>query len=430
VSILKLVFWLSAAVVAYTYVGYGVVISILAAFRPRPHRQAPIRPRVSLIIAAYNEEAVIREKILNSLDQTYPRELLEIVVASDGSTDATPEIVREYADQGVVSLHTPARDGKAAAVQRAVEHAHGEILVFSDANSMYTLDAVEHLVKSFADPEVGCVAGEKRIRSADGVGAAQEAGLYWRYESYLKKMDSRVNSVVGAAGEIFAVRRSLFQPAEPDSIIEDFIMSMRLAEAGHRVVYEPAAISIEEPPASVSDELERRARISAGGFQSMVRLRALLASPRRLLVFQYVSHRMLRWGVVPFLLPVLVVTNLLLARQRLYRALLAGQLSLIGLAGLGWMSELRGRPAGRLARVPFYFYMLNVAALIGFGRYVGGGQAVTWKRTGRLAPSSAPLRPTTWSPAEGLLFSAQTDREPASARQRPGGSITQSEVSR
>ena len=386
-NLVKVLFWVSAAVVAYTYLGYGVVISVLAAVRPRPHRQAAIRPRVSLIIAAYNEEAVIRDKILNSLGQTYPGDLVEIIVASDGSTDATPLIVNAFADRGVVSLHTPARDGKAAAVQRAVEQARGEILVFSDANSMYTPDAIEQLVLSFADPEVGCVAGEKQIRGHDDAGAAREAGLYWRYESYLKRMDSRVNSVVGAAGEIFAVRRSLFQPAEPDSIIEDFIISMRLAEAGHRVVYEPSAVSIEEPPASISDEFERRARISAGGFQSMVRLRALLTSPRRLLVFQYVSHRMLRWGVVPFLLPVLALTNVLLARQPLYRLLLAAQLSVLGLAGAGWVSEARGRPASRLARVPFYFYMLNVAALVGFGRYISGRQAVTWKRTDRLAPS-------------------------------------------
>jgi poly-beta-1,6-N-acetyl-D-glucosamine synthase len=399
-SLVKVLFWLSAAVVAYTYLGYGLVISVLAAVRPRPHRQAAIRPRVSLIIAAYNEDAVIRDKILNSLGQTYPSDLLEIIVASDGSTDSTPAIVREYADRGVVSLHTPARDGKAAAVQRAVEHARGEILVFSDANSMYTPDAIEQLVRSFADPEVGCVAGEKQIRSHGGAGAAREAGLYWRYESYLKRMDSRVNSVVGAAGEIFAVRRSLFRPAEPDSIIEDFIISMRLAEAGHRVVYEPAAVSVEEPPASVSDEFERRARISAGGFQSMVRLRALLMSPRRLLVFQYVSHRMLRWGVVPFVLPMLALTNVLLARQPLYRLLLAAQLSVLGMAGAGWIAEVRGRPASRLVRVPFYFYMLNVAALVGFGRYVSGRQAVTWRRTDRLAPSRSSVQEMTRSSSD------------------------------
>jgi len=379
----KIAFWFSALVTAYAYVGYGVVISALGRLRPRPHRRAAIRPRVTLIIAAYNEEAVIREKIANSLAQTYPSELLDTVVVSDGSTDSTPAIVEEYQAEGVVSLFQPARLGKAAAVQRAVQETEGEILVFSDANSMYTPDTIANLIRNFADPEVGCVAGEKRIRSDDGSSAAGEAGLYWRYESYLKRMDSTVNSVVGAAGEIFAVRRSLFQAAEPDSIIEDFIMSMRIAAAGHRVIYEPEAISIEEAPASVADEFERRARISAGGFQSMVRLRGLFLSRRWLLVYQYLSHRMLRWGLVPFLLPLLLVSNVALAREPLYRGLLALQGGLLGLAGVGWLSELQGRPSPRVARVPFYFYMINVAALAGCNRYLSGRQQVTWKRTNR-----------------------------------------------
>ncbi len=382
-SLVEATFWIAAVVVGYSYAGYGVVISALARLRPRPHLVRPVTAKVSLVIAAYNEEEVIREKIINSLCQTYPREELEIIVVSDGSTDETPAIVQEYREEGVVSLYHPARLGKAAAVERAVEQARGDILVFSDANSMYTPDTIEKLVRNFADPQVGCVAGEKRIRSYDGNSVGREAGLYWRYESYLKRMDSRVNSVVGAAGEIFALRRALFQPAEPDSIIEDFVMSMRVAAAGHRVVYEPSAISIEEGPASVADEFERRARISAGGFQSIVRLRGLLVSRHHLLAFQYLSHRVLRWAVVPFLLPLLLVCNVVLAGEPLYQGLLTLQLLLIGLAVAGCVLETLGVGSFRPAHVPFYFYMLNVAALLGFYRYVGRRQKVTWKRTGR-----------------------------------------------
>lgn len=408
-SPVEVVFWLGMILAAYTYVGYGLVITALAAVRPRPHRRAAISARVSLIIAAYNEEQVIREKIINSLCQTYPRELLEIVVVSDGSTDETAAMVQEYQDEGVVSLHHPARIGKAAAVMRAVENSEGEILVFSDANSMYTPDTIEKLVRNFADPEVGCVAGEKRVRSYDDSSVSREAGLYWRYESYLKRMDSLVNSVVGAAGEIFAVRRSLFEPAEPDSFIEDFIISMRVAAAGYRVIYEPEAISMEESPATVSDEFERRSRISAGGFQSIVRLRGLLASPRRLLVFQYLSHRVLRWAVVPFLLPVLLATNIALAGQPLYQLLLAGQLGLIGLATAGWALQGFGGRSFRLAHVPFYFYMLNVAALSGFYRYVTGRQKVTWKRTGRAASRAE-------GGLQGVLSHATAQRGPVRER--------------
>lgn len=399
-TFLELAFWLAAVVVVYTYAGYGLVVTALAAVRPKPHRKEPLRAKVSLIIAAYNEEQVIREKIVNSLCQTYPSDLLEIIVVSDGSTDATAAIVQEYWDQGVMSLHQPTRMGKAAAVERAVENSKGDILVFSDANSMYTPDTIEKLVRNFADPEVGCVAGEKRIRGHDSGPIGREAGLYWRYESYLKRMDSIVNGVVGAAGEIFAVRRSLFVPAEPDSFIEDFIVSMRIAAAGHRVVYEPDAISVEEAPATIADEFERRARISAGGFQSVVRLRKLLLSPHRLLVFQYVSHRVLRWAVVPFLLPVLLVTNLFLAGHFPYHLLLAGQLGLIGLAIAGWAQESFSGRSSRVFHVPFYFYMLNVAALVGFYRYVTGRQKVTWKRTGRASFESDVAKPAT-APGDG-----------------------------
>lgn len=397
-SLLEIVFWFSALVAAYTYAGYGLVISALAALRPRPHSRGPIRPTVALIIAAHNEEAVIREKILNSLSQTYPRELLQVVVVSDGSTDNTPAIVQEYGHAGVVSLHQPARMGKAAAMERAVENTQSDILVFSDANSMYTADTIEKLVRNFADTQVGCVAGEKQICGQDGAGAVREAGLYWRYESYLKHMDSRVNSVVGAAGELFAIRRSLFRPAEPDSIIEDFVISMRVAANGHRVIYEPEAISMEDVPASVADEFERRVRISAGGFQSIVRLRGLLLSRRWLLLFQYVSHRVLRWALVPFLLPVLVLTNVALADRLLYQGLLVTQVALMGLAAGGWLCGILGWHSPRITRVPFYFYMLNIAALMGFYRYVSRRQKVTWTRTRRLASKKEDTLPGVLSP--------------------------------
>jgi poly-beta-1,6-N-acetyl-D-glucosamine synthase len=390
VRLIELLFWAAALTVGYSYVGYGLVITVLAHLRPRPHHKARIPATVSLIIAAYNEEQVIGEKIVNSLCQTYPRELLEIAVVSDGSTDATPDIVHEFAREGVISLYQPLRRGKAAAMQRAVEETSGEILLFSDANSIYSPDAIEKVVRNFADPSVGCVSGEKRIRADIGdVGVGKEAGLYWKYESYLKRMDSLVNSVVGAAGELFAVRRSVFAPVEADSFIEDFVISMRIAAGGHRVVYEPEAISMEEAPASVADEFERRARISAGGFQSIVRLRDVLFCSDRLLVFQYLSHRILRWAVVPFLLPTLLVSNLLLADSPLYLGLLMAQLLLIVMGLSGWLLDTAGAAHFRLTHVPFYFYMVNLAALAGFLRYVTGRQKVTWKRTGRQPVGSA-----------------------------------------
>lgn len=395
---LELLFWLAAAVCLYAYAGYGVVIALLAKLRPAPvHSDDAYRPAVSLIICAYNEEAVIADKLENSLALNYPADRLEIIVVSDGSTDRTPQLVEQYAARAggrrIVALHQPERRGKPAAANRAATVATGDILVFSDANSMYNPDAIAKMVRHFADPAVGCVAGEKRIREVAGERVSHQAGLYWRYESFLKRMDSAVWSVVGAAGEIMAVRRAVFTPPEPDSFIEDFILSMRIAGQGYRVIYEPAAISLEEAPAADADEFERKARIAAGGFQSIVRLRGLLHPRHGMLAFQYLSHRVLRWAVVPFLLPLLAGLNLLLLPSRpvFYGLILLGQALLYGAAALGML--LKDRPLGRVKfiSVPTYLVVMNLAVLAGLYRYLGGKQPVTWKKversTGR--PSAA-----------------------------------------
>lgn len=387
---LEVLFWVAVAICAYAYVGYGVVITLLAKLRPTPVRSdAAYRPTVSLIICAYNEERVIAEKLENSLALAYPPEKLEIIVVSDGSSDRTPRIVEGYAERGVISLHQPERRGKPAAANRAATLATGEVMVFSDANSMYNADSIARLVRHFADPAVGCVAGEKRIREVAGERVSHQAGLYWRYESFLKRMDSAVWSVVGAAGEIMAVRRSAFTPPEPDSFIEDFILSMRIAGQGYRVIYEPGATSLEEAPAADADEFERKARIGAGGFQSIVRLRGLLHPRHGMLAFQYLSHRVLRWAVVPLLLPLLLAINALLLPSRpvLYGLTLACQLLLYGVAALGM--ALRTHPLGRVKfiSVPTYFVVMNLAVLAGLYRYLGGKQKVTWKKVERSTAS-------------------------------------------
>jgi biofilm PGA synthesis N-glycosyltransferase PgaC len=393
---LELLFWVAAATCLYAYAGYGVVIALLAKLRPAPVRSDDAyRPTVSLIICAYNEEAVIADKLENSLALNYPADRLEIIVVSDGSTDRTPQLVEQYAGRHrgrrIVSLHQPERRGKPAAANRAATVATGDIIVFSDANSMYNPDSIALMVRHFADPAVGCVAGEKRIREVAGERVSHQAGLYWRYESFLKKMDSAVWSVVGAAGEIMAVRRAVFTPPEPDSFIEDFILSMRIAGQGYRVIYEPAAISLEEAPAADADEFERKARIAAGGFQSIVRLRGLLHPRHGLLAFQYISHRVLRWAVVPLLLPLLVGLNLLLLPSRpvLYGLTLLGQALLYGAAALGML--LRDRPLGRVKfiSVPTYLVVMNLAVLAGLYRYLGGKQQVTWKKVARSMGRSA-----------------------------------------
>jgi cellulose synthase/poly-beta-1,6-N-acetylglucosamine synthase-like glycosyltransferase len=334
---------------------------------------ADIIPEVTLLIPAYNEEIVIAAKINNSLALDYPAEKLQVVVVADGSTDGTVSIASGF--QSVEVCYQPERRGKGAAVNRIVPMLASDIIVITDANSMLSRGTLRALVRNFADPTVGAVAGEKHVRGGG-------EGLYWRYESYLKRCDSAVSSVMGAAGELFAIRREVFQPPEEDPIIEDFVMSMRLVGEGWRVVYESEAVASEVPSGSLKEDWERRARNAAGGFQAISRLRHLLNPRLGLVSWQYLSHRVLRWAVTPFLLPTAYLLNLLLARHRLYRLLLLGQTLFYGAAIIGYLRTRNGRRSGLLNTV-FYFCFSNLAIIAGFWRYIGGRQPVTWEKAKR-----------------------------------------------
>lgn len=379
-SMLVVLFWLLAALVFFTYAGYAIVISLLARLRAQPV-QGDDQPRsVTLVVAAHNEQDIIGAKLRNSLELEYPRGMLEIVVVNDGSTDRTADIVAEFADRGVVCYHAPARRGKMAALKQAVPLTRGEIVVFSDANTYYNRAALRHLVAPFADPRVGCVAGEKRVLSR-GEHLSGE-GLYWRYESYLKRMDSRVYSAVGAAGELYAARRSAMELPPDNALLDDFMVSMLIAQKGYRIIYEPRAQASEMEPANLRDEFERRARISCGGFQSIWWLRGLLHPRHGMLWFQYVSHRVLRWAVAPVALPLLLLLNVTLARRPSYRFLLRLQGLFYLLAGAGVIAAGRGTRV-KLLYVPGYFVLLNAAALVGLYRYVARSQRSTWKKAAR-----------------------------------------------
>ena len=366
------VFWISVGIILYTFVGYAILVGLLSRLLHNPVDRRPITPHVSLIIPAYNEAAVIARKLANSLGLDYPRDMLEIVVVSDGSDDDTVDIVSAYADQGVQLYHRPQREGKAAAINRVVPLVSGEILVFSDANTMLDLEAMRALVRSFADPEVGAVSGEKQVRGGG-------EGLYWRYESFLKRCDSALTSVMGAAGEFFAVRRELFQPTEKDALIEDFVLSLRLVEDGWRVAYESAAVAREESSPTLAGDWRRRTRIAAGGFQAIVRLRSLLHPKHGWVAWQYLSHRVMRWAVTPFLLPAAYVANGLLVGNPFYRVLFLVQSLFYAGALLGYVLSLLHIGSGPLHAV-FYFCFGNAAAVAGFWRYITGKQPVTWAK--------------------------------------------------
>ncbi len=370
VKTLEKLFWFFLGTVIYTFLGYPILVTILTRIRERPVAQANITPEVTLLIPAYNEEQVIPDKIENSLKLDYPADQLHIVVVADGSDDGTVEIANGYETVSVYAI--PDRRGKAAAVNRVVPFLKGEIIVITDANAMLDRGSLRAIARNFADPEVAGVAGEKRV-----LGGGE--GLYWRYESYLKRCDSKLSSVMGACGELFAFRKGVFQATAEDAIIEDFVFSMRVVGEGWRVVYEPEAIASELPALSIAADWERRTRIAAGGFQAIVRLPQLLDPRKGRVAWQYISHRVLRWAITPFLLPSLLIINFLLMSKRIYRLLFVGQIVFYASGLLGYIGLSKERRIGIFYAI-FYFCLANLAALAGFWRYVTGRQSVTWQK--------------------------------------------------
>jgi len=384
------IFIISCAIIVYNYAGYAVIAQLLNIFsRPEKDTRNPPThlPGISFIVAAYNEEDFITKKILNSLEQDYPAALIEFIFVTDGSTDNTPAIIQNY--PAIRLLHQPERSGKSAAINRAVAAAKNEILVFSDANTLLNKEAVARIARHYAHPDTGGVAGEKKVISAgdtDEVGAGE--GLYWKYESLLKKIDARFYSVVGAAGELFSLRTALYEPLSPAIILDDFVLSLRVAEKGYKVAYEPEAFAMEEPSFSFGDEQKRKIRIAAGGFQSILLLSSLLLfwkHPR--LSFLYISHRVLRWAASPFCLVLALLSNAILCftpDNIFYLILFAGQLLFYGMAAAA--AILPGKQP-KLLKLPYYFTFMNISVLLGFVRFLRGKQSGVWEKARRIQSS-------------------------------------------
>lgn len=385
---MELWFWLLLGLVFYTYLGYGLLLYFLLRLKrlfgakPSPP-PVDFQPPVTLVIPAYNEEDFILEKVKNSLALDYPADKLRILFITDGSSDRTPEILAEQA--GIELSHQARRAGKAAAENRAMGLVNTPIVVFCDANTYLNRDCIKNLVRHYSDPKVGAVSGEKRVLSeaADSASAAGE-GLYWRYESSLKKWDSELYTVVGAAGELISFRSELVQDLEEDTILDDFVQSLRICQQGYRVVYEPEAYAAERGSDNVGEELKRKVRIAAGGWQAMYRLASLLNPfPQPLLTFQYLSHRVLRWSLAALALPIIFVLNILLLPQGLvYTYLFGAQILFYAAAMLGWILENR-KLRLKLLFVPYYFTMMNYAVFAGFFRWLRGRQKSTWERAKR-----------------------------------------------
>jgi biofilm PGA synthesis N-glycosyltransferase PgaC len=372
---LEILFWLCAGIVFYSFLGYGILLLVWAGikqlFRPAAFVPAEgFEPSVSLIIPCYNEAAVLEEKIANCRSIRYPADKLTLIFITDGSTDGSVSIIEKHPE--IRLLHLPERKGKTAAENRAMQFVQTPIVIFSDANTLLNPEAIRQMVSHFADEHTGCVAGEKKIaiqRTANA-GTAGE-GIYWRYESRLKKLDYLCNSAVGAAGELVAFRTALYQPLPEDTILDDFMQSMQIAAAGYRIVYESKAFATEKASANVQEELIRKIRIATGSWQAMKRLRGILRWQKTpLLCFQYFSRRILRWAVTPFLLIVLVLLNLLLwiEGKPLYELLFYTQACFYLAAWAGYLFR-NHQLARQWLFVPYYFCMMHYAAFAGWIQY-------------------------------------------------------------
>ena len=383
-------FWIALFLVFYTFFGYGILLYILVRIKRllvRSKRKLYAfeeLPSCTIIVAAYNEADFIKEKIENTLALNYPEEKLDIIFVTDGSSDNTPEIVAQYSL--IKLLHSPLRLGKISAVHRSIQVVNTDLIVFTDANTFLNSDALVLMCRHYADPKVGAVAGEKRVMIEESADATAGEGFYWKYESKLKTWDSELHSVVGAAGELFSIRKDQYEAVPSNSVLDDFMISMRIAEKGFVIVYEPDAFAQETSSANVGEELKRKIRIAAGGIQSVIWLKSLL-NPFKfpMLSFQYISHRVLRWTITPFLMILAVILNLLIVidgGSGLYVLLLVAQLLFYFAAYLGKILEDR-KVSVKLLFIPYYFCMMNYAVVAGLIRYFKGNQSVIWEKAVR-----------------------------------------------
>lgn len=385
--VIKVIFFTSLFLLFFSYLGYGIVVAAAVKLKRFVRRPKPLPdgyfPDTTLVVAAYNEAPFIREKIENTLALDYPQGKLHIIFITDGSTDGTPDIIRSY--PSITVMHENARLGKTAALNRAMQQVTTPFVIFCDANTLLNDQAVKRIVRHYQDPRCGGVAGEKKVIAGAG-GAENAEGIYWKYESLLKRLDAELFSVVGAAGELFSVRTELYQSVEPDVILDDFIISLRICAKGYRIAYAPDAFAMESPSAGIGEEHKRKVRISAGGFQAISRLGGLLNIFRHpVLSFQYIGHRVLRWTLAPLSLPLALVTNIwLVAAQQgaLYQWVLAAQLAFYAAAVAGWLMAMRN-VKWKPFYVPFYFLFMNVSIFEGFFRFVRKKQQAAWDKAVR-----------------------------------------------
>ena len=385
-----IIFWVMIGLLLYAYIGYGIIAGIISFIKliiKKPDAifsDMPL-PDVALVIPAYNEADILQEKIKNTLALDYPTPMLHIFFITDGSTDYSNKIIEPFTQ--IKLLHTAQRQGKMAAINRAMTFVKQPIVIFSDANTLLNKNAIREIVKHYNDEKIGGVAGEKKVMatiSENIIGVGE--GLYWQYESAMKQLDSDLYTVVAAAGELFSIRTKLFKPLPVDTILDDLVLAINTCKQGYTIVYEKNAYAIEAPSINLAEERKRKIRIAAGAAQAVARLGILPSATNWVLNFQYFSRRIIRWLVSPISLPIILITNILLVYQFnggiLYKILLGSQIVFYIMAIAGWVMYKIGR-RNILLFVPFYFVFMNSCMLVGFVRQIFNKQKVTWDKAKR-----------------------------------------------
>lgn len=373
----EVILWTAVVLIAYTYVGYSLVIFVLSLFWRNPVRRADHEPHVTYLITAYNEERNIAAKLEQTLSLDYPHDRLEIIVASDGSTDRTDEIVRGYAGRGVRLVRVEGRVGKTEAQNQAVRRATGDIVIFSDATTRYETSAIRKIVRNYADPAVGAVSGRYEYFNPTGATIGLGSILFWKYENQIKSRQTSIKTITGCCGCIYSVRRDAYVPL-PADIISDLCEPLKVLENSRRIVFEPEAIAYEETTEKAGEEFRMRVRVITRGMRGMLYMRGLFNPLRHgFVAFQLISHKVLRW-LVPVFLAVILAANAILLDRTFYAVLFAGQLAFYTVALFGYLSERRKLQIGVLG-VPLYFVTVNAAAIVAMYSVWRGHKAVTWE---------------------------------------------------
>lgn len=380
---IQVLFWIVFAAICMHYVFFGVFVYFVSLVYRKRHKVADIQPSVSFIIAAYNEERIIRETILNDLKIDYPKDRIEFIVVSDGSSDSTPQIAGEFKNQGVISLHQPQRQGKTAALNRAVATAKNEILVFSDANSMFRQDAISKLVRHFADETIGGVCGRKSVLQHADRNASVGDNLYWRYESALKQAESHLGSIPTADGEIFALRKNLYQTVPTALINDDLVITFNIIEQGKRVIYDQEAITEEQASITLGDDFNVKSRMVYGGIQIISLYKKLLNPVGSWFGFQFFIHKTLRYFMWLCLALIFVLNALCFSIHPFYSVFFGLQLAFYLMAFVGYQMDKRGKKSGAFY-LPYYYCNVNLAAFKGFLFFLKQRSTVDiWKKAQR-----------------------------------------------